>query len=177
MNLPNEIWLTISDILGSSGEIRSMINLHKVLRWKGIGEKYIVIALYKSRHNIFEKYDDKMIQLWKKTGIDDGVPYDYIFNHQEYFKQNRLYRTVWALEFIEKGNISKMYFDYNQNEFIKYTDRIFLDRRSIDIQDNGIYYNQHRHDKKSYESLLKSIKCRKYIRYKLTQNDIEIYDI
>lgn len=178
--LPNEIWLMISDILGEAGHIRSMISLQKALCWKNIrsNDKFIVMALYKSRYSNIEKnkenYNEKMIDLWEKTGIDDGVPEDYILKQKD-FKNKRLYRTVWASNFLRDQPIYNSYRDHYHNEFVKYTHIIFLDGRNI------THFNENFTNKLNgylfYEKLLKNIKNKKYIKYEITEKDCFEYDI
>jgi hypothetical protein len=96
--LPPEIWLMIIDTLGTSGHLRDMTNLIKALKYDNtLGDKYRVIELMKSRlKGRKEDYNQKMIELWERTGIDDGVPAKYLLTRLN--NKTRMYRTMWSYE-------------------------------------------------------------------------------
>lgn len=128
--LPPEILLYISDILGDMGELRTMVNLHKALKWRNMNtSKYFIKVLIVSRKSCnIKKYDEKMIELWERTGIDDGVPIQYLKQHLT--KHTQMYRTIWSYD--RCGNNFWNIVDMRQmhNKYVSYTYRIFLDKRS-----------------------------------------------
>lgn len=148
--LPNEIWLNISDILGKSGHIRTMINLQKSLCWKNMynyNKKFIQQALNTERRICKKNYNEQMIEFWEKTGIDDGVPIEYVITRD--FQKRKMYKTIWSNEFVNDIAINiYVYKDHTQEIVLKYTDKIFLDRRKI-----------------SYDSSKKFCPCNDYIKF------------
>lgn len=125
--LPNEIWIKISDILIESGELRYMVNLHKILNLPLDLSKFQK-ELIKNRESKCIDYNEHMIKLWNKTGIDDGVPSYYL---KEYLNENtKLFKTIWAK--IVCGNEFYDVLSCNQNyhnKYVKYTFDIFEDDR------------------------------------------------
>jgi hypothetical protein len=123
----------VSEELGKSGELRSMANLHKVLNWENIHERYFTIELLKSRRwNCSNDYNERMISLWERTGIDDGVPSEHLKIHLN--NETRMYRTVWAYESCGDNFFDAVKSTGVHNEMVKYTYRIFYDNRTIDSE-------------------------------------------
>lgn len=135
--LPNEIWMNISGILIESGELRSYAYLHKILNWNLDLSKFRE-ELIKNRETNYIDYNQHMIELWNKTGIDDGVPIYYL---KEFLNENtRLFKTMWAK--IVCGNEFYDVIKCNpnmQNKYVKYTWNIMEDDRVYLRNENSNY--------------------------------------
>lgn len=133
MTLPNELWLMIIDTLGKNGELRAMVNLTKALgsTWKGVGNKYFSIELIKERNKIGEgKYDKKMFEFWKRTGIDDGM--NQSDTHKAIKEKKLMYRTIWSCNVNQINDASYISnLEYLHNEKIYFTYKIIKDRRFL----------------------------------------------
>ncbi len=139
--LPTEIWLIIIDILGLQGYTRDCTNLVKYLELsETLVYKYLVTELHKTRgiltdYDISKPYDEQMIAFWKRTGIDDGVPIEYLVSHLN--SDTKMYKTIWAYSvFTNKNGKYKAFgsclFDYlrsGNNHKFEFTDCIFKDER------------------------------------------------
>jgi hypothetical protein len=105
--LPVELWLDIIHILGKQGHLRDMQNLIKALKYTSTTEfdKYFVIELIKirnTRSNGNTEYIKIMIDFWERTGIDDGVPAEYLL--MNFNKKTKMYRTMWSNEIIKNDS-------------------------------------------------------------------------
>jgi len=132
--LPYEIIINIQNILIKNRELRAYANLCKAFKWN-IDIKYFECELLNSRHyNHKVDYDIKMIELWERTGIDDGVPEDYLKNHLN--NKTRMFKTMWALCICSGSffDIIKLYGKHN--DYRKYTNNIMVDSRCFNK-----YYN------------------------------------
>ncbi len=127
VQLPNEILLYIQNILIKNRELRTYANMCKAFNWD-IDMKYFECELRNSRnYRHRQDYDTKMIELWERTGIDDGVPEAYIKKRLN--NKTRLFKTMWALH-VCSGNFFDMIKWYGKhNKYVKYTDNILIDNR------------------------------------------------
>ena len=166
--LPLDVWYNIINILGNSGYLRDMLNL---LRCLGIKKnKYIYFfhqELFKSRYcnkidttNYKETYDKRMIDLWERTGIDDGVPIEYLIKNLN--KKKRLLRTIWSHEVLKNEEqkfcaLKNIVIDVNQDQDFKrkYTDCIILDSRNNPIK-KCYYYELNKKSKKYIDNYNKN---------------------
>ena len=146
MSLPFDIWNIVINILGNGGYLRDLINLLDSLNLnKEIYLHFFHKELFKSRikfdptinrSNYLEKYNKKMIELWERTGIDDGVPVDYLL--EKLTNKTRLFRTMWSHDVLKNKEQKNCVFvsiihelrQIEQDFICKYTDFIFLDVRN-----------------------------------------------
>lgn len=141
IQLPNEIWLIIIEILGESGYLRDMTNLSRTLKFNDkFGDKYRIIELNKMRNCSIVDYNKAIVQFWERTGIDDGVEPDYLMNFLN--KKTKMYRTIWSHDCKKHEgkyimNACCIYDHINKHEFkIKYKNTMIKDKRQkpTDIQ-------------------------------------------
>jgi hypothetical protein len=133
--LPNELILYILDILGENGFTRTCINLTRIFQWnENICNKYLLHELQKSRNIMYINYDDSMIDLWERTGIDDGVPFEYLLKNLN--KKNRMYRTIWSHDVLTINNknvvLTKCLYDCNMithDQKMMFTSTMIKDKR------------------------------------------------
>jgi len=82
---------------------------------------------------INEKYDENMIFLWEKTGIDDGLAKEYIFKNLN--NNTKMYRTIWSLNVVkdlDKNNVLIPHiYECTHSEKCEYTDQVFFDKRQV----------------------------------------------
>jgi hypothetical protein len=79
--LPYEIIINIQNILIKNRELRTYANLCKAFNWD-IDIKYFECELRNSRnYNYKMDHHTRMVELWERTGIDDGVPEEYLKKH------------------------------------------------------------------------------------------------
>ena len=162
MVLPIEIWYIILDTLGEYGELRAHTNLCKALGINpNIGAKYRVNELIKIRNWRCIDYKKLMIQFWEKTGIDDGVPLDYL--KANFNKHTRMYRTVWACDTLYNKDTNKhILYGYPAERYIEHnyivhlTNKIYVDNRNIDEIYDGTY-KLDKHSVKRWVDNFKSI--------------------
>ena len=139
-NLPIELWLNIVDILGLQGYTRDCTNLINVLGLPlSLVYKYLVTELFKNRNwsdNPDKNYNDQMIDFWQRTGIDDGIPIEYLIQNLNSY--TRMYKTIWAYSVYTNKNGKYKVLAYNNlfsdiqgsmNDKMVYTDCIFKDNR------------------------------------------------
>ncbi len=140
LQLPCEIILNIQNILIQNRELRAYANICKALNWP-IDVKYFECELRNHRHLNYnhEDYDKKMIELWDRAGIDDGVPAEYLKKHLN--KKTRLFKTMWALNLCS-GEFFDIIKWYNHNDYVKYTYNIIQDTRTFNK-----YYKYKKHNK------------------------------
>ncbi len=127
VELPYEIIIYIQNLLIKNSELRAYYNLCKAFNWD-IDIKYFECELRNSRQHYTRDYDNKMIELWKKTGIDDGLPIEYLEKHLNY--KTRLFKTMWALYFCSGRFYDMIEWFERENTLIKYTENILSDNRS-----------------------------------------------
>lgn len=161
---PDEIYLLIFSKLGESGHIRDACNLLKALNWPKSMIKYswLVKALNDCRYYWDLNYDDAMIKLWEKTGIDDGLDEEYLLNHLN--KKNRLYRTVWSCNVYRtktnKRCILHMSF-HNYNDLVsnncKKESKIIPDRREKPSYIEYDQFNLSKSSKRKFQHFLNYI--------------------
>lgn len=127
--LPCEIIVKIQNILIENRELRAYYNLCKALQWD-VDIKYFECEIRNNRYLecSVDDYDKKMIELWNRTGIDDGVPAEYLKKNLN--KKTRIFKTMWALTMC-----SGVFFDiikwYSHNEYVKNTYNIMQDTRTF----------------------------------------------
>ena len=133
--LPYDIWSNIVGILRDMGRLRDLTNLCKALDWKD-NKKYIVAELMKSRNYRFQNYDEKMIELWERTGIDDGVPISYLKKHLH--NGTRMYRTIWSSDLMYNQDLDAHVFYkcpaetlIGHNKILHLTNKVYVDNRSF----------------------------------------------
>lgn len=144
-SLPKELCLNILEYLGKTGNTRDMVNLTRVLGYnEEICYKYLLFELEKSRNCYTLNYDNNMIDLWERCGIDDGLSPEYI--SEKLNKHTRMYRTIWASDIITDRNNGFLSYSYSAEEFrMKYTNCIFKDFRNLlesKARDKQILYLQ-----------------------------------
>lgn len=133
--LPNEIWLKISDELVKLGELRSMANLYKILNWE-INILIFQQELIKHRNLPYKDYKQHMIQLWNRTGVDDGVDADYL--KQFLNKDTRLFKTMWGQVLCNNEFYDVIRCNPNiHNNYLCYTDNIMIDKRVYNKESNN----------------------------------------
>ena len=134
--LPNELILYILDILGENGFTRTCINLTRVFQWnENICNKYLLHELLKSRLIFDFDYNQQMIDLWERTGIDDGVPVEYLLKKLN--KKNIMYRTIWSHDVLTINNknviLTKCLYDCNlitHEQTMMFTSTMIKDKRT-----------------------------------------------
>jgi hypothetical protein len=124
-DLPPELILYIQRILANSGELRAYVNMCKAFNWD-IEMRYFERELEISR-KVYQNYNESMIKLWERTGIDDGVPAYYLKKNLN--NDTRLFKTMWALN-ICSGEFYDMIRSFRQhNTYVQYTYNILPDMR------------------------------------------------
>jgi hypothetical protein len=183
-NLPIELWLNIIDILGLQGYTRDCTNLINALGLPlSLVYKYLVTELFKNRswwgnYDPDKNYNDQMIDFWKRTGIDDGIPIGYLINNLNSY--TRMYKTIWAYSVFTNKNGKYKVFYSNLFDFLRgshnykeeYTDCIFKDNRS---KSKYIMYwpDLSKKSKRKIEYYLEDLKNVK----KITHNGYSVYDL
>lgn len=139
IRLPNEIWLNVLNILGNKGQTRDLVNLIKALNFNmSLSYKYLKKEFAKSRSIFYKEnitYKQRMIELWERTGIDDGVPYEYLLKNLN--KKTRMFRTIWSYEVLKDKQNKNCLFIHNIFNYMnlgnkfqqKYTYSFFEDKR------------------------------------------------
>ena len=79
MFLPMELILIISDLLLYNDDFRTLVKLNKCFNINP--NKYLYDILKKYRLNVYSSHWVDKIIFWNKTGIDDGVPPDYLLKY------------------------------------------------------------------------------------------------
>lgn len=166
--LPYEIIINIQIILIKNRELRTYANLCKAFNWD-IDTRYFECELLNSRNYKHKmNYDTKMIELWERTGIDDGVPIEYLKKHLN--NKTRMFKTMWALS-ICSGNFCDIIKWYdNHNKYVKYTNNIMADSRCFSKYYK--YKEQRSHGacekcrKKYFKEISKSKMCDTEMQYK-----------
>jgi hypothetical protein len=135
---PIEVWHVILNILGENGELRVHTNLCKVLKINpNLGSKYRKRFLIQSREYLKQDYDKMMIDFWEQTGIDDGVPENYL--KEKLNKDTKMYRTIWACDNLYNKYTDKFILERNpavnyigHNYILHLTNKIYIDNRTIE---------------------------------------------
>jgi len=133
INLPCEIWTMIIHHLGDTMYTRAMINL---LRALGYPEAKYYYYLYQAlEYSRIEwqgckNYTDKMVLLFEKSGIDDGLDKEYLINNLT--KKNRMFRTIWSLSVIDRCCINACSY-FRHPQLLPYTHRLIKDTRASPI--------------------------------------------
>lgn len=159
-HLPDEIWLKISDILVKDRQLRAMANLHKALNWNidiSIFQNELIHYRFYSddKRYYIKNYNESMIELWGRAGIDDGVPETYLKSNLK--KGCALFRTMWA-RIICHGKFYDVikYYSNLHNKCVKYSNNIIIDDRK---------YNKYYKYKKQLKDWNPCEKCmNKYIK-------------
>mgnify|MGYP001206726999 CR=1 FL=1 len=117
----------IYDILDALGEEYELRVMYYLLQAFDLDTSYCYKLLYKAlrRSRLAtlngKTYYQKVIELWEQTGIDDGVPIDYlIHNHHK-----KLFRTIWSHE---------TFYDNNTQNYVYYTGSLNDTRFHIDLK-------------------------------------------
>jgi hypothetical protein len=142
--LPDEIWLKISNTLVEQRELRTMANLHKALNWDtptNIFQKELI--RYRRESQGCKDYNQSMIEFWERTGIDDGVPMDYLKIH---LNKKRIFRTMWA-----RVICCGKFYDMIANCIPNWHNRCVEFTNNI-IEDNRKYYKyyKYKHENEKY---------------------------
>lgn len=92
-NLPNEIIMLILEYLWT--DTRTLVKLKEIFNLQVDTKQYFQKALeyYREESSKPYKYDEKIIEMYEKCGIDDGLKFDYLSN----IKFRQIYKTVWSM--------------------------------------------------------------------------------
>ena len=108
MFLPMELILIISDLLLYNDDFRTLVKLNKCFNINP--NKYLYDILKKHRLTVYSSHWVDKIIFWNKTGIDDGVPPDYLLKYLN--NDTQLYRTIHSHPIVRiKGGKHGILFD------------------------------------------------------------------
>lgn len=131
-----EIILKIQYILIECGELRAYANICKAFNWEIDISHFEKELLKYRRDNIIpdDTYDEKNINFWKRTGIDDGIPEEFLKKHLN--DKTKLYKTILATyKCSNKFFKMRQWMDdpnMNYKYITKYASNILVDNRKID---------------------------------------------
>lgn len=148
MDFPMEIWMLVLDTLGQAGQLRDYTNLCRALYIDPKrGHQYRKKALLRERCISKLDYTKQIIDFWETTGIDDGVPNEYLKANLN--KSTQMYRTIWSSDtlynretdtFVLCTNPIDNFTSHNDNLHLTYT--VYRDTRNIKFKIGGRLNNE-----------------------------------
>lgn len=114
-------------------DTRTLVKLTKIFNLQIDTKKYFEKALdyYREKSFIPGKYDEKMIEMYEKCGIDDGLKLDYLLN----IKFPQIYKTLWSIGIC--CNKSAIRQCGSTELVLQYTNVLYKDDRNL----VGIHYD------------------------------------